>query len=256
MFLMKIAYDGSSFAGWQRLPDKRTVQGTIENALSKMLNEAIQIDGAGRTDAGVHALGQFASFNTTRKISLKQLEGAINNFLPEDVQMLALYERDENFHARYSAKGKVYGYKIKVDERLTPFESRYIAYHKKSLDEVAIRQAMKAFVGQHDFKTFMASGSSIQNTIRTIKRFDLKIDGAYWYFEIEGDGFLYNMVRIIIGSLLDIGEGKISAGKIPEILESYDRSKAKRTAPSCGLYLVDVRYDDESLKAPKIEPFI
>ena len=242
-FLLKISYDGSSFSGWQRLPNARTVQGVIEAALTKMLNEPITIDGAGRTDAGVHALGQYASFSTTRKISLEKMQYAIGNFMPQDIQIVNVREIDASKHARFHAMGKIYGYKM--THKPTPFNSKYKAALPAHLDEIKVRTAMKFFTGTHDFRTFMASGSKIQNTIRTISRFELMVSEEEWYFEIEGDGFLYNMVRIIIGTLIDVGLGKIAPEEILEIIESYNRDKAKHTAPSCGLYLVDVLYPEE-----------
>ncbi|MBS7528192.1 tRNA pseudouridine(38-40) synthase TruA [Fusibacter paucivorans] len=242
-YLLSIAYDGSGFCGWQRLPNARTVQGVIEQALTKMLRETITIDGAGRTDAGVHALNQTATFQTTKPITAEQLAYALNHFLPSDISIEKVNAAADDFHARYSAVGKRYGYKLFISPVQRPFQERYESRIKEALDEGRVREAMCYFCGRHDFKALMASGSHVKDTIRTISKFELDRQGDSWYFGIEGDGFLYHMVRIIIGTLIDIGRGRIEPNQVPMIIESGQRHMAKRTAPANGLYLENVFYD-------------
>jgi tRNA pseudouridine38-40 synthase len=242
-FLLEIAYDGSGFSGWQRLPEARTVQGVVERALTKMLSEVITVDGAGRTDAGVHALGQTATFQTSKTITDEQLAYALNHFLPSDICISRVSAVPEAFHARYSAVGKRYGYKLFFSKTQKPFQERYESRTQYDLDEARIREAMRFFLGTHDFKTFMASGSRVMDTVRTVSKFELIHQDASWYFAIEGDGFLYHMVRIIIGTLLEVGRGQIEPSDIPTIIESGKRQMAKKTAPANGLYLERVFYD-------------
>jgi len=247
-FMMIVSYDGTNYFGWQRQRHHTSIQGTIEQALKKMLREDISIDGAGRTDAGAHSLGQTATFNTTRDVSAEQIKIAVNNLLPEDIVLKEVMAVSPSCHARYHAIGKRYGYKLYLSSYADPFKSRYAARIVHALDEKAIRKAMVHFIGTHDFAAFMASGSNIDNTVRTITQFDLSIKENEWYFQITGDGFLYNMVRIIVGTLLDVGRGKLSSNAIEDIIQSRDRDLAKRTAPSCGLYLEKVYYSEEIKK--------
>ena len=244
-FMMTVAYDGTNYHGWQRQTHLISVQGTLEKALKKMLREEIHIDGAGRTDAGVHSLGQVATFITTRDVTQDQIKIAVNNLLPEDIVLKNVVEVASSCHARYHASGKRYGYKLYLSPHTDPFKSRYAARIFHALDEISIREAMAYFMGQHDFATFMAAGSKIENTVRTITQFELFVEEDEWYFQITGSGFLYNMVRIIIGTLLDVGRGKICSGDIEHIIKRKDRNLAKRTAPSCGLYLEKVYYPEE-----------
>jgi tRNA pseudouridine38-40 synthase len=244
-FMMIVSYDGTNYYGWQRQTHLVSIQGTLEKALEKMLREEIRIDGAGRTDAGVHSLGQVATFTTQREVTEDQIKIAVNNLLPEDIVLKSVFQVAPSCHARYHAIGKRYGYKLYRSSFADPFKSRYATRIVHQLDEVAIRKAMEQFIGTHDFATFMATGSKIENTVRTITQFDLFIENDEWYFQITGNGFLYNMVRIIMGTLLDVGRGKISAQAIESIIKSKDRDRAKRTAPSCGLYLEKVYYPEE-----------
>ncbi len=245
---MCIQYDGSGYHGWQRQSRMKSVQQTLEKTLSKVFNQTIEIDGSGRTDAGVHALGQCISFNVDLTMPIENVKFVVNRRLPNDIYVESVTLQPDDFHARYCAIGKTYVYKIYTDVARSPFLDKYAFHFEHALDESAIRCAMNHFVGTYDFKTFMASGSSTENTIRTIYRFDLDVSDNTFEFTITGDGFLYNMVRIIIGSLIHVGSGKISASDIPSIIASGDRNRAKYTAPAHGLYLKTVYYSDDELQ--------
>jgi tRNA pseudouridine38-40 synthase len=245
---MRIQYDGSAYHGWQRQSHMKSVQQTLEKTLSKVFNQTIEIDGSGRTDAGVHALGQCISFKVDLTMPIENVKFVVNRRLPNDIYVESVTIEPDDFHARYCSIGKTYAYKIYTDGARSPFLDKYAFHIEHVLDETAIRCAMAHFIGKHDFKTYMASGSSTDNTIRTIYRFDLDVSDNTFEFTITGDGFLYNMVRIIIGSLIHVGMGKISASDIPSILASGDRNRAKYTAPAHGLYLKSVYYSDDELQ--------
>ena len=245
---MLIQYDGSGYHGWQRQSRMKSVQQTLERTLSKVFNQTVEIDGSGRTDAGVHALGQCISFKVDLTMPIENVKFVVNRRLPNDIYVESVTIEPDDFHARYSAIGKTYAYKIYTDGARSPFLDKYAFHVERAMDESAIRRAMAHFVGKHDFRTFMASGSSTENTIRTIYRFDLEVTESTFEFTITGDGFLYNMVRIIIGSLIHVGMGKISDSEIPSIIASGDRNRAKYTAPAHGLYLKRVYYSDDELQ--------
>lgn len=245
---MLVQYDGSGYHGWQRQSRMKSVQQTLEKTLSKVFNQTIQIDGSGRTDAGVHALGQCISFKVDLTMPIENVKFVVNRCLPNDIYVKSVTVKSDDFHARYCSIGKTYVYKIYTNEARSPFLDKYNFHFAHALNETAIREAMHYFVGTHDFKTFMASGSSTEHTIRTIYHFDLEVSDNNFIFTITGDGFLYNMVRIIIGTLLHVGTGKISASDIPSILVSGDRNRSKYTAPAHGLYLESVYYSEEELQ--------
>lgn len=242
-FCMVVSYDGSAYSGWQRQSSHQSIQGTIEKRLSKLINETVQINGAGRTDAGVHSLsGQTASFEIEANISAEQLKYALNRALPDSIYIETVAEMPEIFHARYHAIGKTYEYVINQDVKPSPIRHNYCHYVAERLDIEAIEQAIHHFKGTHDFAGFMASGSSVENTIRTIYEFELLKEGGDLRFRISGDGFLYNMIRIIVGLLIQIGRGKIPPNEVTKIILSKDRNRAKWTAPANGLYLKKVHY--------------
>lgn len=245
---MRIQYDGSGYHGWQRQSRMKSVQQTLEKTLSKVFDQTIEIDGSGRTDAGVHALGQCISFKVNLTMPIENVRIVVNRRLPNDIYVESVTLESDDFHARYCSIGKTYVYKIYTNEARSPFFDKYYFHFENALDESAIREAMQHFVGTYDFKTFMASGSGTEHTVRTIYRFDLEVSENALVFTITGDGFLYNMVRIIIGSLIHVGTGKIKASDIPSILESGDRNRAKYTAPAHGLYLKSVYYSEEDLQ--------
>lgn len=237
-----IKYDGTHYCGWQRQPKHKTVQGVIEKKLSRVLGSDIVIHGSGRTDSGVHAYSQCASFTADFNMPQDRLKFALNRILPVDILVHNLSVMPDDFHARYSAIGKTYIYKVYLDEMRDPFKDNYYYHYPHRLDVDAIQKGMKHFLGTHDFKTFMASGSAVSNTVRTIHSFNMEQIGNTLEFTISGDGFLYNMVRIIIGTLFQVSKGKIDHDEIPMIIAKQERSGARWTAPPNGLYLKEVHY--------------
>lgn len=257
--LLTIEYDGTGFSGWQRQPGQRTVQGELERVLSVLCGQEITIDGTGRTDAGVHALGQCATFSGTFGIPADRLMKAANDMLAEsrmksgDVRITSVREVDADFHARFSAKGKRYVYRIYNGEQMPVFLRNYRYHVRQPLDIDAMDRAVKAFEGSHDFAGFMAAGSNLKgSTVRTV--FEASVSSApaggpdpaedrEISVSVSGDGFLYNMVRIITGTLVDVGTGRIHAEELPDIIASCERSRAGHTAPPQGLYMAKVFFE-------------
>ncbi len=252
---LKLKYDGSHYHGWQRQNNVQTVQGTVEKALKRVLKQDISIDGSGRTDAGVHALGQCVTFKADLTMPVNNVKFALNKILPLDIHVMEARIVPDEFHARYSAIGKTYQYKIHTVKERDPFLERYSYHYPHELDIDRMRQAMVRFLGTHDFRTFMASGSMTQNTVRTIYDVSLEATDTSVIFTVTGNGFLYNMVRIIVGTLLHVGIGKITPEQIPEIIGARSRDRAKFTPPGCGLYLAKVYYDPEELVKFKAKTF-
>ena len=243
-----IAYDGTEFAGFQRQPGVRTVQQVVEEALAPIEGGDVTITGAGRTDAGVHALGQVVSFTLTNSIECLQLRQALNAVLPEDVRVVAVEPTSHGFNARFAARSKVYRYRIYNSKVLSPFERRYALHISRDVNLDSIKDAAAALVGEHDFAAFQATGTSVLTTVRTITRSEwyetpLEGGGRLLIFEIAGTGFLKYMVRNIVGTLIDVGDGRRPVASMPALLGTRDRAEAGRTAPPHGLYLVCVDYD-------------
>lgn len=237
-----IEYDGKSFNGWQKQPDKLNIQGEIEKAIEEITGEKVDLIGSGRTDAGVHSLGQTANFKTNSKIETEKFARAINSKLKKSIVIKSAEEVDERFHSRYSVKSKTYRYIINNSENGTAIY-RGLEYHvPMKLDYEKMNEAIKYFKGEHDFKAFKASGTSSKSSVRTILDGEVRKEGERIIIEITGTGFLYNMVRIISGTLLDVGLGKIKPEEITNIIESQDRTKAGKTLPAHGLYLLKVEY--------------
>jgi len=239
---LTIEYDGTNFSGWQKQPNGRTVQEEIEKALSELLKKEVKIYGSGRTDAGVHALGQVANFQDEFTIPVDRIPMALNGMLPQDISIRSAVEVNPSFHARYSAKGKKYIYKIFNSKVKSPLLRNYAYFVSDELDTVEMKRASINYVGEHDFRGFMASGSSVKNTVRTIYSFDVWLNDKMIIIETRGNGFLYNMVRIMIGTLVDIGRGRMKADDLPGIIKSGIRDRAGYTAPAQGLYLAEVYY--------------
>lgn len=236
-------YDGSRYKGFQRLKDNdMTIQGKIESVLSKMTDEEIEIIGSGRTDMGVHAYNQVANFKTNSEMSLKKMQAYLYEYLPEDIVIHKIEEVEERFHSRYNATSKVYLYKIYNNEVHDPFLRKYTDHIPKKLDLELMKEASKYLVGEHDFTSFASSKSKKKSNVRNIKSIDIVENKGLIEIYIEGDGFLYNMVRIIVGALTDVGSKRKSPEDIKAMLEEKDRSKASDTAPAKGLYLYKVRY--------------
>lgn len=240
---LTIEYDGKCYNGWQKQPNKLNIQGEIERAIYNITKEEVDLIGSGRTDAGVHALGQVANFKTNSQISIEKIPLAINSQLKNSIVIKEAEEVDERFHSRYNAKHKTYRYIINNSKCGTAIYRNLEYSYPFKLDAEKMKQASKYFEGEHDFKAFKSSGTSSKNSVRTIYKAIVKQEGEKIIIELTGNGFLYNMVRIISGTLLDVGLGKIQAEEIPEIIESKDRQSAGKTLPAHGLYLVEVKYD-------------
>ncbi len=241
-----VAYDGRGFAGWQVQPDRPTVQGTVEAALDRVHGVpagTVRIVGAGRTDAGVHALGQVASYLPPTPRSPEVLRAALAGLLPETVRVLAVREMPAGFHACRSATGKVYRYRVVNRELALPFEAPFAWHVRAPLDLAAMRAAAAHLVGRHDFAAFQTSGSPTETTVRTLRRLEVRErPGGIVEIEAEGDGFLYRMVRNLVGLLVEVGLGRRSPGEAARVLATRDRAAAGRTAPARGLCLVRVLY--------------
>lgn len=240
---MILEYDGTQFSGWQVQPSVRTVQGEIEKTLALLTGEVIRIDGSGRTDAGVHALGQVATFKTATRIPNQNLMRVLNHNLPEDITVKHLEEVAMDYHARYNACGKHYQYRIYNAPLRRSLLRNYNWHVKTPLNIDAMLKAIPHLVGEKDFRCFMAMGSTAKTTVRNVYEIDAYHKDEFLVIDFKGNGFLYNMVRNMTRLLVDIGHGKESLENIPAILASGDRSRIKKTAPACGLYLVEVYYN-------------
>ena len=239
--LMGVSYLGTNYAGWQKQDNALAIQELIENALKEVTGENIEIFASGRTDAGVHAMEQCCSFKTKFSQVLK-LPIALNSKLPEDIKILWAKEVDENFHARFSAHKKTYLYRLKVDKVESPFDYLTTAYVPYELNLQNMLRAAEFLIGEHNFKAFCSSGTSVPDFTRTIYSLSITQTNNLYEFEICGNGFLYNMVRIIVGTLVDVGRGKISPDQIKEILIGQKRENAGKTMPAKGLLLKNVAY--------------
>jgi len=237
-----IEYDGTKYSGWQKQNNALTIQEVIENAIVSITNENINLIGSSRTDAGVHAKGFTANFITESKIPAQKFREAINSKLPNDIVILKSEEVDINFHSRYHSTGKIYVYTIINRYEPIAIGRDYVYHYKNKLDIELMKMASKYFIGKHDFTSFMKKGSSVKTTVRTITRLDVQKENDKLTITVSADGFLYNMVRIIVGTLIDVGIGKIKPEEIRDILYSKDRIKAGGCAPACGLCLVEVLY--------------
>ena len=237
-----IEYDGKKFGGWQKQPNKLNIQGEIEKAIGEITGEVIELNASGRTDAGVHSLGQTANFKTNSSIDISKIPIAINSKLKQSIRIKSAEEVEERFHARYSCTGKKYRYIIN-NSKYGSAIYRDLEYHMPiKLNVEEMKKAIKYFEGEHDFKGFKASGTSSKSSVRTIYSAKVIEEGDRINIELEGNGFLYNMVRIISGTIVDVGVGKIKPEEIPQIIESKDRTRAGKTLPPQGLYLVEVYY--------------
>lgn len=236
-----IQYNGKNYCGWQKQNNSPGIQGTIEQAIFDITAENVKITGSGRTDAGVHALGQVANFKTNSKIPINRIPDALNSKLPRDISIVKAEEVDENFHSRYSAKKKRYRYQIYNSPYRSPIYADTSYPVKYDLNVDKMKEEAKSLIGTYDFKGFMSSGSSVIDTVRTIYDINVLKSEDLIIIEIEGNGFLYNMVRIISGTLVDIGRGRINQ-KMSTIIESKSRSMAGHTAPAHGLFLKKVDY--------------
>ena len=242
-----IEYDGKDFNGWQKQPNKLNIQGTIEKAIEQITGEEVDLMASGRTDAGVHAIGQVANFKTNSNIPIEKFAIAINTNLKKSILIKSAEEVDEKFHSRLTCKRKTYRYVINNSKIGSAIYRNLETHIPMSLDIEKMREAIKYFEGEHDFKAFKASGTSSKSSVRTIYKAEIiekiGIDGEKRiYIELTGNGFLYNMVRIISGTLVEVGLGKIEPKEIPNIIKSAKRENAGKTLPPQGLFLVKVEY--------------
>jgi len=248
-YRITLCYDGTGYGGWQVQPNATSIQSLIQKALLTILREETLVTGSGRTDAGVHALGQVAHFETSEPIAIRSVLYSLNGLLPRQIRVLEMYEAPDSFHARYSAKGKIYHYHLHLDPILNPFTRLYSldVCHKVDVDLLKIAAA--CFVGTKDFSAFTNEahqGSAAIHAVRTLKRLDVIAEPGGVRLEFEGDGFLYKMVRNITGTLLDVCAGLVPLSEIEPIFQSKDRKKAGKTAPPHGLFLMQVHYESNS----------
>lgn len=244
-YKLVVSYDGSRYRGWQRLGDSdATIQGKIETVLSRMTGEEIELIGSGRTDAGVHALMQVANFHTaTTLISCNEIESYLRSYLPEDIGVLSVTEVDERFHSRFHAVEKTYRYRIWNSSSPCVFDRKYVWRLEDELDIERMIDAAHAFIGEHDFLAFCSNKHFKKSSVRTVSSFRIERIGHEVVFTVTANGFLYNMVRIMVGTLVEIGLGKLHKEDIPVIFESRVRENAGITAPAKGLCLMEVRYE-------------
>lgn len=239
---LTLEYDGTDYSGFQRQPNGITIQEVLEDVIRDITGEAVRIVGAGRTDAGVHARGQVVNFTSATRIPVERLPYAINSRLPQDIVITSAEEVPPDFHARFSARGKVYRYTIENRPFPSPFAARY-AYHWASpLDLQAMAAGAAHLVGRHDFAAFRAVGGAARTSVRTVHRLEVSREADLIHLTVEAGGFLYNMVRIIAGTLLEVGQGKLSPEDVARIRDSRDRAQAGKTLPGRGLCLLEVKY--------------
>lgn len=246
-YKMTIAYDGTHYGGWQRQPNAISIQEKIENALSIILHKTVPLIGSGRTDAGVHALGQVAHFSFDRECNLDRLKTSLNGILDRDIRIKELREVSEEFHARFSALSKIYHYHLHLDPVQNPFQRLYTTHIPFPIDLSLLREGASFFIGTHDFTSFAGKcdqGSAVTSPIKTLFKVDLIEKEGGLTFVFEGTGFLYKMVRNIVGTLLAIASHKIPLKSLKEIFNKKERSAAGPTAPSKGLFLMSVEYPD------------
>lgn len=272
---LDLAYDGSAYVGWQIQPNGPTVQAAVERAIRKLTGESVSVLAAGRTDSGVHALGQVASFRTQSNIPADRYRFALQKYLRPDIVITASAEVDPKFHATFSAIQKRYRYVIHNSRTSLPFLSRYAYWFVQPLDVDAMQAAAQELVGTHDFRSFETQFPNKATSVRTIHECRLRRasgwpawsrsleqktdigsarDAEFVWFDIVADGFLYNMVRTIMGSLIRVGVGFWDQADVARILQAQSRSEAGNTAPACGLYLVSVDYPPELCRPPRENP--
>lgn len=245
---LTLAYDGSDFSGWQVQPNSPTIQGTLASAIGRLTSENVLPQGSGRTDAGVHALGQVASFCTASRIPAENLVSALNDVLPPSIRVLRAEEMQNNFHARKSAQAKTYRYRIYRPAICPPFLARYVWHYPYPLNEEAMREAAASVEGEHDFTSFAAVDPERQledrevSNVRRIFSSAWQRDGDEFIYTVRGSGFLHHMVRNLVGTFLLVGKNTLTVSDMARILQTRQRSAAGATAPANGLYLVSLEY--------------
>lgn len=245
-YRLVLQYDGTKLNGWQKQGNtEHTIQGKLEAILTKLYGEPIEIHGSGRTDAGVHALGQVANFHAPAVYSEKEIKAVLNEYLSKDIRVLQLETVEERFHARLTAKGKTYEYRIDNGEVSNVFQRKYAMREELPLDLDAMRQAAEALTGTHDYKSFCANKKMKKSSVRTITSIVLEETNGMISIQYTGNGFLYNMVRILTGTLIEVGRGKRKPEEMEGIIAAKERGAAGFTAPAQGLFLVSVEYENE-----------
>lgn len=241
-YKLTIAYDGSAYSGWQVQPNGLSIQEVIQKALALILKESVTLIGSGRTDAGVHALAQVGHFESVQELDLFRLQHSLNGTLPRDIRIKAAEKVPDSFHAQRSAKGKIYHYHLWLEASDDPFLGPYHSHFRHKLSLPRLKEAAQCFVGTHDFIAFTNTGGSAKTTVRQIYRIDVVEQRGGLRLEFEGNGFLYKMVRNIVGTVLEVATGKRPLEEIPLIFETKKRTKAGVAAPAKGLFLVKVLY--------------
>ena len=240
---IKVAYEGTRYQGWQKQEtSENTIQGKLELLISRMCGEEIAIQGSGRTDAGVHALGQVVNFHTTCSMSTEEMLAYMNQYLPEDIAVVEIAEAAERFHSRLNARGKRYSYRVWNSAIPNVFYRRYAYTVTDTLDVKAMQEACVYLLGEHDFKSFTSAKKGKKSTVRRIDRIDIQKEGDLITFTFEGNGFLYHMIRILVGTLLEVGKGERKADSILGMIERKDRECAGALVPGKGLALEEVFY--------------
>ena len=240
---LTLEYDGTDYVGWQTQPNGPTIQETLERTLDRILGHPVTVYGSGRTDSGVHALGQVANVRTGSAMPLDELKRALNAVLPEDIAVREIEEVGDSFHARKSAVRKTYRYRLHVGEDKPVIGRRYVARCRYALDEGLIREAASLLEGRHDFGSFCSEYDAAKDTRRTVERMQVAREDDVLTFTVTAGGFLYNMVRAIVGTLIEVGRGRMTPRDVERLLERPDRSAAGPTAPPEGLFLVSVEYE-------------
>jgi len=241
-----ISYDGTGFSGYQVQPGKRTVQGELEKVLEKMnKGTSSRVSASGRTDAGVHARGQVIHFDTTLEIEPARWQIALNSLLPDDIAVSSVEYARQDFHARFDAVGKEYRYFLLQSKHRDPFQRNYAYQFQYELDPDAMMKAARLLLGTHDFTSFCSAKTEVEDRVRTLQKIDIFEENGLLVFKFVGNGFLYNMVRILVGTLLEVGTGRRQADSMHQLLAEQDRTQAGKTAPGHGLYLWKVFYDEK-----------
>ncbi len=241
----RIAYDGTAYSGWQAQENASTVEGTLRDAIRKLCGEDVTTIGASRTDAGVHALGNVVAWDTESPIPAERFRPALNSFLPKDIRIVESWEADSAFHPRFDAHHKRYEYRIATGDTVSPLRCRYVCGVKETLDVEAMQKGAALFTGTHDYSAFCSAGAQTLSKVRTVTLCEVTRDGSEIVVAVEGDGFLYNMIRILAGTLIDMGRGAKAPEDMQRIIDSMDRTQAGATAPPEGLTLVKIWYDPE-----------
>lgn len=242
-YKLNIWYDGGRYRGWQRLGnDKNTIQGKIEEVLSRLVGEEIQINGCSRTDAGVHALNQIANFKINKNFIEIEVKNYLNKYLPKDISITDVQSVPENFHSRYNAKEKTYLYKIWNKEYTNPFMRKYSMHIEKKLNIIKMKEASKFFIGKHDFTAFSNAKSKKKSKVREIYSIHIEENEGFIEIRVRGNGFLYNMVRKIVGALIEVGLSELKPEDISKIIKLKERKQVGILADACGLYLEKVEF--------------